>query len=189
MVTNTDDSTTITFDLEENTLNELEKKAENDGISLDTLINEILMKHTELDTSESQSRIVSVDKPTVTKIFEKMSREEVVELATHVGKDATTEAILFMKSKIDLDSYLSWLELYMRNSSLEITHNIEGNDHTIIIKHDLGENWSLYQKTIVESIFNEVLRKPVGIIMVSKTTLTFKFEGMLHISRILKVLN
>jgi hypothetical protein len=94
-----------------------------------------------------------------------------------------------MKSKIDLDSYLSWLELYMRNSSLEITHNIEGNDHTIIIKHDLGENWSLYQKTIVESIFNEVLRKPVGIIMVSKTTLTFKFEGMLHISRILKVLN
>ena len=74
MVTNTDDSTTITFHLEENTLNELEKKSENDGISLDTLINEILMKHTELDTSESQSRIVSVDKPTVTKIFEKMSR-------------------------------------------------------------------------------------------------------------------
>jgi hypothetical protein len=178
MVTNPDDSATITFDLEENTLNELEKKSEHDGISLDTLINEILMKHTGLDTSESQSRTMSLDKSTVTKIFEIMSREEVVKLATQVGRDSTTQAILLMKSKIDLDTYLSWLQWYTRNSSLEITHNIEGNNHTITIKHDLGENWSFYQKTIVESIFNEVLRKPVSIIMVSKKTLAFKFEGI-----------
>jgi hypothetical protein len=136
------------------------------------------MKHTELDTSESQSRTMSLDKSTVTKIFETMSREEAVKLATHVGKDSTTQAILLMKSKIVLDTYLSWLQWYTRNSSLEITHNIEGNNHTITIKHDLGENWTFYQKTIVESIFNEVLRKPVSIIMVSKKTLAFKFEGI-----------
>ena len=71
MVTNADDSTTIAFDRDENTLNELEKKSKHDGISLDTLINEILMKYTELGTSKSQPKIVSVYKSTVMKIFEK----------------------------------------------------------------------------------------------------------------------
>ena len=65
-----------------------------------------------------------------------MSREEAVKLATHVGKDSTTQAILLMRSKIDLDTYLSRLQWYMRNSSLEIIHNIEGHNHTITIKQD-----------------------------------------------------
>src|SRR5438034_1205193 len=121
MVINT---TTMPFNLEEDVLRKLEEKSEHDGISLDKLINEILMRYAELDTSNSQFGIVSVDKLAVMKIFEKMSREEVVELAMRVGKDATMESILLMKSKITLGSFLSWLEVHMRNSSFEIRHDI-----------------------------------------------------------------
>jgi hypothetical protein len=56
-----------------------------------------------------------------------------------------------------LDSFLSWLETRMRNSSVEISHNREGSTHTYVLKHDLGKNFSLFQKTLLESIFGEVL--------------------------------
>jgi len=31
---------------------------------------------------------------------------------------------------LDLDSFLSWLDVRMKNSSVEINHNIEGSTHT-----------------------------------------------------------
>jgi hypothetical protein len=47
----------------------------------------------------------------------------------------------------------------MRNSSVEISHNSEQSKHTYILKHDLGENYSLFQKTVLELIFNDALGK------------------------------
>ncbi|MGC1932940.1 MAG: hypothetical protein WA667_28535 [Candidatus Nitrosopolaris sp.] len=40
----------------------------------------------------------------------------------------------------------------------------------------LGEIWSIYFKTVLESIFNGILGKHIDT-SISKTTLAFKFEG------------
>jgi HD superfamily phosphodiesterase len=88
-----------------------------------------------------------------------MSKQEIIELATSIGKSATNDTALFMKSKIDLDSFLSWFDVRMKNSSVEISHSIECSTHTYILKHDLGENYSLFQKTVLELIFGDVLRR------------------------------
>jgi hypothetical protein len=42
-------------------------------------------------------------------------------------------------------------------------HTIEENKHTFIMKHGMGENWSLYHKTIFELISNENSKNPVEI--------------------------
>jgi hypothetical protein len=43
------------------------------------------------------------------------------------------------------------------------------------MKHDLGYNWSLYHKTLLEQIFNEILNRRVDI-MVSNTMLTLTVD-------------
>jgi hypothetical protein len=63
----------------------------------------------------------------------------------------------------------------MKNSSVEVNHSIEGGTHTYILKHDLGENYSLFQKTVLELIFNDVLRKHIDCSF-SDTILTFRFS-------------
>jgi diketogulonate reductase-like aldo/keto reductase len=40
---------------------------------------------------------------------------------------------------------------------------VEENKHTFIMKHGMGENWSLYHKTIFELISNENSKNPVEI--------------------------
>jgi hypothetical protein len=84
--------------------------------------------------------------------FKKRNKQEITEIATSVGKNATNDAALFMKNKMDLDSFLSWLDVRMKNSSVEMSHSIGGSTHTYILKHDLGENYSLFQKTVLELI-------------------------------------
>ncbi|HEY9491266.1 MAG TPA: hypothetical protein VIP56_04715, partial [Nitrososphaeraceae archaeon] len=67
-------------------------------------------------------------------------------------------------------------ESRMKNSSIQINHTHDPNDrtYTYIMKHDICENWSLYFKTILDYIFNEVLGKRVYF-NTSNTMLTFKF--------------
>ncbi len=89
-----------------------------------------------------------------------------------------SDLVLFMKNKIDLNSFLSWLELWLKkNSTAGFNHNVEKNSiHTCIMRHDLGENWSLYHKIVLESVFKETLKIPIQI-NITNSTLSFSFEG------------
>ncbi|MFZ0514575.1 MAG: hypothetical protein WAM14_23425 [Candidatus Nitrosopolaris sp.] len=167
---------TMTFRLDENVITTLRAESERRHISLNTMVNQILQRYVEWDMYESKVGIISMLKPVVGELFKKTSKQEIIELATSIGKNATNDAALFMKSKIDLDSFLSWLEVRMKNSSVEISHNIEGSTHTYILKHDLGENYSLFQKTVLELIFNDVFGKHIDSSF-SDTILSFKFSS------------
>jgi hypothetical protein len=91
-----------------------------------------------------------------------------------------------MKNKMDLESFLSWLDVRMKNSSVEVNHSIEGSTHTYILKHDLGENYSLFQKTVLGLIFNDVLRKRIYLFLCLSRIFIFLTLGLPRISHLFK---
>jgi hypothetical protein len=119
--------------------------------------------------------MIPLAKPIVVEMFQKMNEDEIVDIARRIGKNAVKDIALFMKGKIDVNSFLSWFESRMKTSSVELNHMIENDSHTYIIKHDLGENWSFYHKNLLELIFNEILGKSIDI-NISNTTVMFKFK-------------
>src|SRR5690349_5456959 len=131
------------FRIEENVMQQLKIESEKKEISLNTLVNQILKRFVDWDMYEPRVGMIPIAKPIVSALFESAPHEKIVELAQKVGKNAVHDITLFMKSKVDLDSFLSWFEMRMKNSSIELSHTIENNLHTYILKHDLGYNWSL----------------------------------------------
>src|ERR671914_2897965 len=136
---------TITFRIDSNVMNKIYSNAEQEGISLNTLINQILKRYVEWDMYVGKAGMVSVSKPVVKKLFEELSEEEVINMSKDIAKNAVYNTALFMRSrdKLDVDSFVSWFLSRMKTCS-EITENKEDNTNTYIIKHDMGENWSLY---------------------------------------------
>jgi hypothetical protein len=51
---------------------------------------------------ESKVGMISFLRPVAAELFKKMSKQEIIELATGIGKSATNDAALFMKNKMDL---------------------------------------------------------------------------------------
>jgi hypothetical protein len=151
----------MTFRLDESLITTLRSESERQHISLNTMVNQIIQRFVEWDMYESKVGLISMLKPVVAELFKKTDKQEIIELARSIGKNATNDAALFMKNKMDLDSFLSWLEVGMRNSSVEIKHNIDESTQTYILRHELGVNYSLFYKTILESIFNDILGKHV----------------------------
>jgi len=82
-----------------------------------------------------------------------------------------------MRGSIDLDSFLRWLEVRMKNCSVDINHIVDSNNkHTYIMKHELGENWALYNKTMLETIFRELFERPLNIRIHNNTILMIEIQ-------------
>jgi DNA-directed RNA polymerase subunit L len=170
-------TTTITFRIDSNIMNKIYSKAEQEDITLNTLINHILKRYVEWDMYEGKAGMVPINKLVLKKLFQGLSEEEVINISRDIAKSAVYNIALFMKGKgkLDVDSFVSWFLSRMKNCS-EIMENKENGTSTYIIKHDIGMNWSLYHKTVLESIFTENLQKPVQTSM-TESTLTFTIEN------------
>ena len=174
-ITNRKRTATMTFRIDEHILNQLKKESERRDISLNILVNHVLKQYVEWDMYACKAGMVPVAKPVVSALFDKMTPQETIELASKVGHTAIHDIALFMKSKMDLHSFLSWFEMKMNNSSIEFIHRLVNNTHTYVIKHELGYNWSLYQMTLLELMFSQVFEKQIDT-SIYDTTLTFQFR-------------
>jgi hypothetical protein len=172
-------TTTITFRIDTDTINKLRTESARHDRSLNTSVNQILKRYVQWDMFEPQAGIIPLAKPVVTELLANMSKDEITNLAKNVAKSAVQDIMLVMKGKIDLDSFLSWFETLMKKAFIEINHTVENNDnsHRYIVKHNLGENWALLIKSLLQIVFNDMLGIRIEIINLSNTTLVFQFEN------------
>ena len=69
------------------------------------------------------------------------------------------DSALLMKRTYNLWTVLEILQEYMKVSDMKSDHRIEaGNNHVFIIQHELGENWSLFTKVLLNLIFENLAR-------------------------------
>ena len=124
---------------------------------------------------EVEVGMIPLSKPIVIDFFNSLAIEEIIDIATKVGKNAIFDIALFMKAKKDIDSFIEWFEMRMKNSSMIIFHLMQGNMNIYTVKHDVCLNWSVYNKIVLKLIFNEIFKKDVYI-EVSEGSFTFTFE-------------
>lgn len=155
---------TMSFRMDEQIVQKLQDKSLHDDITLNSLINHILKRYVEWDMYfENKSSMIPVSKPVVKEIFGRISEEELIDISKGIAKDAVFDIALFMQDgKMDPGLFISWFLSRMKNCS-EIKEKLDMDDgtHTYVFKHELGKNWSLYHKTVVESIFHEIFKKPI----------------------------
>jgi hypothetical protein len=170
-------TTNMTFRIENDIIQRLKYKAEEDEITLNTLVNHILKRYIDWGMyAEDSLGLITLAGPVAEELFNKLDKEEVVRLATEVGKGAVIDLILFMKGNLSPRSFIDWFLSRMKNSSALISAKSNSDGcQSYVIKHDMGGNWSLYHKTLVESIFKE-MQKPIRI-GATESTLTLEIEN------------
>ena len=171
-------TTNITTRVDNDTMRELQDEANRTGIAISNLVKQILTNYARWDKFVSKAGMIPVAKGVISEAFDKLSEDDVVRLATSVGKNALKDMIVFMKGKVDLDSLFPWLELWLkRNSTAGFSYVIEDGLHTCIMKHNLGSKWSLYHKVVLELMLREILgESPIKHVEIDKNILVFRFK-------------
>lgn len=169
-------SGTMSFRLDLDVLDKLKKESEKQDISLNVLANRIFKRYVEWDMFEPKVGMIPVARPILDALFKKFSEKEIIDLAHTVGQNIVSDIAKFMKGEMNLESFISWFETRMKMSGFETNHSIQNDTQTYIIKHDLGINWSLYHKTVLELIFHEAFEKPIKT-EINERMITFSFQS------------
>lgn len=155
-----EDSVNATFRVSSGVMKKLRAESEKRQTSLNAYINQVLRQHVEWDLFESKIGMMPFPKPVLAIIFANLDTAEITKLATGIGKNTAIEMAIFVQGRFNAETFVSWIETRMKNSGCEVAHRTrEDGAQNIIIKHDLGKNWSLYLKTLIESTLKEAFGK------------------------------
>jgi hypothetical protein len=163
----------ITFRLDSHTIDELQREADQNQISLNVLVNQVLKRYSDWDRYESRIGMMPVPKAMLTSLIDKAIdmakkngikeedigpfRDQIIKQAAQVAFDIMKDAVLFMKKQYNLWVVLSVLQEYMKISGINSDHRIEGGRrHIFVIQHELGDNWSLFTKELLRLIFENL---------------------------------
>jgi hypothetical protein len=163
-------SRSITFRLDSFIVDELQREANQNEISLNVLINKILKKYVEWERYEQKLGMMPVPKNFFSSLIQETIRlvesngisvdpykEKLIKYSAEVAFHNIKESVILMKKKFDLWSVLSVLHQYMDVSGITSDHRLEaGKKHIFVIQHELGEYWSIFAKELLTLIFYNI---------------------------------
>jgi hypothetical protein len=138
---------------------ELEAKAR--GLSVNALAHVIFARFAQWDRYASRFGYIDITRESLRSLLDLADDEKLVEIAEKVGAEIPKEAILFWFKKLDVSTFLSYLENVCRfGRHAEYECQASGGDYTITLRHDLGIKWSKWLKHSLD----EALRKTLGVV-------------------------
>jgi hypothetical protein len=155
-------SAVITTRVNEGTKNMLDDEAEMNGTTINTLVNNILIKHTNWDRFAEDIGFVFLAKPFLRSLLDEVSEKTIKLIAVSTCRGAIRDAVLFLKGEMNPDNVVKAFDLWFNASHIPFRHIRTEKMDRYIIQHGLGKKWSIYIEAVVSTLLNEVACKLIN---------------------------
>jgi hypothetical protein len=169
----TTESVTLRFD--RNILDSLRSEAKDKQVSLNALVNQIARQHLDWHAHATKAGFITVRKSKITKILEKISEKDVVEIAEYIAKKESKSFVMMLRNEYSIYSALEVIETWIKIAGYSYRHEARGSEHSYVIQHDMGRKWSLYLREQYRFIFED-FGLPRVEFDASESTLSFKVD-------------
>lgn len=167
---------TVTFRLSTTLLEELRRDADLEGLSLNNFVTRIFSNHIQWERYERKVGLLPMTEPFLREVLSQLTEEQVVNLAQKIEKQKFKDIFAFMKESPDIEDFVevlrSWLTVSWMQHNIEIRNRI----YHFKIQHNLGKKWSLYVKTLVSELSQDVLGKRGETKTISDTMVSLAFS-------------
>jgi len=127
------------------TVDKLKEESKNEGITLNTLVNQILVEYLQWDRTASKAGWVVVLSDVVKKLMNKLDDETLYKIAISTA-DSHKDIRLMMTGDDTIDGFFSILRNRLRKSGIGYTESHEKGMIRFIIHHNMGKKWSYFYK-------------------------------------------
>jgi hypothetical protein len=144
--------------LDEDIDKSLHKYAQQEGISVNSLVNRALRRYVLWDVNTSRFGGVTLAGPSLTRIMNYLSDDEVREYATWVAENSVRDYISFFFGEITLETLLKGLKLLAEyGGHFEYGESTSGHVRTVVLKHGRGMKWSIHYEEWVRLSVEKLL--------------------------------
>ncbi len=157
-----DESTiTRTFRISENGFKALQEDAKRQNVSVNTLVNQIVLSYANFDRFIKKLHLIKISRPTFKRVLEASSDEAIIEAGQEAGSDVPKFLILAKEGSLSLQTVLSHLKgLADYGNLFEYAETLEGRTKVITLAHELGPKGTLFLAHYVQTVFESVDAHP-----------------------------
>lgn len=156
-----DSNESITFRIESRKLKTLREHAQENQISLNTLVNQILTGYIEWDMIAVKAGYATLQKNILRELFNAIDEETLKKIAVKTA-DASRDILLIMMGEVTLDAYFTLLKNRAKRSGFHIREYEEEGVRKFVLQHEMGRHWSVFFKAHHEQmIYNAGYRARV----------------------------
>jgi len=151
-------TSTITFRIDEIYEKGLRKEAEEKRISLNTLANQILGDHVELDQYMKKFGMVEMSKGAFKELLNTLDEKNIINFAKTVGSKEPKDFILFKWKELTSDSVSNFIKMYFEHCGYGMCDmQRDESNNMISVHHNFGKNGSVFLKAFLEAIIQSSL--------------------------------
>ena len=154
-------SESYTFRLDSTILNKLHREAEQKDISVNTLVGHIIRRHIDWHSNAAKAGFVTVRRGLLSNLISRTPEKEISSLAEYIAKNETKDFVLLLRNEYNFESALDVVETWIKISGYPYRHEVNYTQHSYVIQHDMGKNWSLYLVELYRFLFEEFGLKKV----------------------------
>jgi hypothetical protein len=166
---------TVTFRLPSSLIDELRMDAELEGMSLNSFAAKIFSNHVHWERYERKVGLLPMTEAFLKEVLNQLDDEQVINLAQKIEKQKFKNILAFMKDSHSVVEFVevmrTWLTVSWMQQSIEVRDGI----YHFKVQHSLGSKWSLYVKTLISELSQDILGKKADIILVGDT-ISFAFS-------------
>ena len=149
------DSSSVTFRVGVDSLKKLRDIADENAVSLNTVVNNIFDSYLEWEYFAPKVGFVPMQKQVLKDLFDRASEEEIKEIATRAADNFENE-VMMLYGKVDLETVISFTKNRVKRSGFTLREfdDAEKGTRKLILKHDVGHNWAVFSMTYIERLIN-----------------------------------
>lgn len=188
--------------IEEGVFESLQKEAERQEISLNSLINKTLKNYVSSEMYFEQLGFLLVSKDFLRKMFAELQDEKrLAELGRELGLTLAKEYVSYFFPRVDSDTLTKFLNIWFRRfqsykhtvntkDSNEMARDIgeENKEYQqqreeinfFTLNHDININFSIVLKAILEGLIEPIIKSPVVFKVITSNSISFSYSLYYH---------
>lgn len=143
------------FRINSKTLDKLKAQAEDEGVSLNTLVNRIITDYLQWDVTAAKAGWVVVLSEVLKGLMNELDEKTLHKIAIHTA-DATGDVRLMMTGDDTIDGFFSILRERLKKSGINYMESNEKGMTRFMIHHNMGRKWSYFYKIQHERMLKNV---------------------------------
>lgn len=146
---------TVSLRISETAFKAIHGDAKKLNLSFNTLANQIFHTYSDYDRFMMKFRMVKIALPTLKRIFDAATEEEIARAGEAAGGNIPESVILAMKGELSVDNALGYLQAMGTYSNMfDYSEIVRGEGVSITLAHEFGSKGSLFLSSYVESMFS-----------------------------------
>lgn len=146
----------ITFRLDKDTLERINFEAEQKGVSMNSVAQNVFSDYFDWSAYAPKAGIIPIHKTVLSMMVDRLPEKDIIEIADLFGKVKVKNMILVLRNDYNASAFLDVFESWLKSSSVSFRKHINHDVEVYTITHELGIKWSMYLSHMLQVIFNDM---------------------------------